>query len=453
MSDLYDHALEHRLIGNLFVRPDLIDDLAIAGLTPDDFHDLQARAVWTVLPEGVNPYGISLMLNGNGPNLATLALWEAEADKTAYAPSEARTLKAMSERRRLRAMADRMLQLSDGQGTADEIRSTALAYLGGLPATSEDDELWTAAELYELTLPTSPWLLPGLLLGGGLNLVAGEVASGKSWLMLDALLAAASGGSAWGQSFASEVPSLYLGCDNAWNTVADRVQSLCRGRGISGPAGLTVYDKPLNLAEASGVRKLERLIDRTGARLIALDVLARYMVGVDENSAGEVAPVLTGLRQLANAHGCAFLIAHHLNKGRGLGAILERIRGSIDIAGSVDVAFLLTVEGEGFLAKRTLRQRKNRHAEEAPAVTFEIVPGTSGLVLAFDRPGSTPAMGQRRQEILTSLEVSGPSSTRELRKVVGGRPVAVELALKELQAEGLVNCVPGPRGAKVWSLP
>ena len=120
-----------------------------------------------------------------------------------------------------------------------------------------------------------------------------------------------------------------------------------RGRGIPAPSNSHLLDNPLNLASADHLAILADRIQRLGIRLVIVDGLARYMVGVDENVAGQSAPVLTGVRYLANQSGAAFLFGHHLNKAQGfVRSLIEKIRGSIDIAGSVDVACVLRAKVE-----------------------------------------------------------------------------------------------------------
>jgi len=162
--------------------------------------------------------------------------------------------------------------------------------------------------------------------------------------------------------------------------------------------------------------------------------------------------VMTGLRSIANETGVTIVAGHHLNKAKGVGAILERIRGSIAIPAGVDTAFLLTVEGDGLEARRTLRQKKNREAVEAPAMVFTIQPGEQGgLMLAFDR-ASAQGIEKVKDAIRDALAASGRLNTSQLKRDIGGRGANVNAALADMERTGEISGIGGPRGSRIYEL-
>ena len=234
------------------------------------------------------------------------------------------------------------------------------------------------------------WLVQDLILKGGLNLLAGEVGSGKTFLALDLAIAVASGGTAWHQGSpttngspatkgsprrspgtrssqrksrngsgihrgaetkeAGNEPAplmnvLYLCLDTSRQTLQRRLAALCLGRGIDPPAGLHFDLSPLDLSQPRSLDTLRGLVKDKNAGLVILDALARYLPGIDENTVASISPVLTGLRSLVTSDGTTLLLLHHLNKGSGYAYNAPsalRIRGSSDILAAVDTALVCT---------------------------------------------------------------------------------------------------------------
>ena len=129
----------------------------------------------------------------------------------------------------------------------------------------------TALQLSAQTFSGPAWLLDRLFVAGGLNLLAGEVASGKTFLALDLALAAASGGLAWDDRPALPGPVLYFCLDCSPRTIQQRLLALCAGRGIQPPADLAFDFSPLNLADPGGLSFLAHAVRAARAGLVIFD--------------------------------------------------------------------------------------------------------------------------------------------------------------------------------------
>jgi len=183
-----------------------------------------------------------------------------------------------------------------------------------------------------------------------------------------------------------------------------RVQALCAGRGIQPPEKLFFDFSPLNLSQPEDQQRLRERIRDTlaphtpeGAQgvsggLVVLDVLARYLPGVDENAVSAVGPVFSLLRELAAESGASFpasplgrtlrmphplgvLVVHHFNKSTaavGRGGRMQRVRGSSDIAAAVDAALSVTLSGSRQHPRRTITPEKNRELPEEPPFDFSL---------------------------------------------------------------------------------
>jgi len=461
MTDSFSPDAERQLLGTL-----LLDGRAkptTGGLHPSDFHEIPHRRIYSTM--------LDLSSKDEAVTIDTLA-YALESCKEvqevggfAYLTGllaaggglvepQVKFITDLSrERWAIDVVAKQVAKASKDPAELAKVLADAAAHLTkrwGQPVDLERT-LWSAAALCDLELPDSPWLLPGLIAEGGLNLIAGEVASGKTWLALDLGLAAATGGMAWGRHFGTSTPTLYLGCDNNWSTLARRVKELVAGREIPGPADFHVCDAALDLGSPEGIATLERLVSDTGARMVVIDVLARYMRGVDENAAGEVAPVLTGLRAFANRHGVTLVLLHHLNKSKGfIGAVLERIRGSIEFAGAVDTVLILTVQGDDLDAVRTLRQKKNRDGEEAKAMSFEIRPGEhDGLCLAFTSAAEA-LQGRLEQRILDAVSAEPGLSKNDVAERVEGKRADVFRSMDRMRTAGTLRFEVGTHRRTAW---
>ena len=280
---------------------------------------------------------------------------------------------------------------------------------------------FSANELCKIPFTAPRWLLDKLFVHGGVNLLAGEVSSGKTFLALDLALAVATNSRAWDGRSVTNGNVLYYCLDSSPRTMQDRILAMCAGRKINPPENLHIDFSPFNLSIPSTLAKLQTTFKRTQPALVIYDVLARYIPGVDENTVADIGPVMTGMRTLANQSGCSILLLHHFNKGLGYSPNAGygvRVRGSTDIMAAVDTAVTVTVSGARAEPRRTLTPEKNREMPEEPPMDFRILSGENGgLVLEFTK--SKPALNQatRAGEVLESTlgilqQASGKTMTR-----------------------------------------
>jgi hypothetical protein len=258
----------------------------------------------------------------------------------------------------------------------------------------------TASDLVSQTSPDVQWLVPNLLLLHGLNLLAGEVAAGKTFLALDLALGVAARGEAWGGLPVPHGLVLYYCQDSSPELIGQRIFTLCRGYDIAPPDLLHFDFEPHifaggaqslqgHTASASDPADLSDLADRihsNGYILVILDVLVRYLPKMTDNNTASVGSMLAGLRSLSS--NTTFLLVHHFNKQRSSHSRRDmewypsthgdRIRGSSDIFASMDAVLTLTRRG----TTRTLSSLKNRSGSDQARLTFTINTGV----------GSTPPL-------------------------------------------------------------
>lgn len=261
----------------------------------------------------------------------------------------------------------------------------------------------SADKLVSQTPDAVNWLVPERLIAGGLNLLAGEVAAGKTFLALDLALGAAVRAEAWGGLSVPTGKVLYYCLDSSATTIGHRLKNLCNGYAIDPPPSLHFDFEMHDLSKSSQINVLKNLIQSEGFHLVIIDALARYLPGMDENTVASIGPVLTRLRRLTDDTGSTILLLHHFNKGGNKGQSLSqgmRIRGSSDIFAAVDTALTLVMRG----ALRILRMVKNRNGREAAPLSFLLTEDEDGAMrLDFSEPQDAEPEVDTVSELTMSL--------------------------------------------------
>lgn len=215
------------------------------------------------------------------------------------------------------------------------------------------------------------WIVKSLLPKVGLCIVFGQSGCGKSFVCVD-----------WCSSLARGLPVLglrssrcgvvYIAAEGA-NGLRKRFEGLRNAVGPWDGRILLIGDAP-NLGSTDDVADLRsQLLDikadmtRRGVRLglVVVDTLSASIPGVDENSAKEVSPVLTGLQQIAvDAALCVLVIAHSGKDGargiRGWSGLHANADGVINVA---------MPNGDG---PRTLEVTKVKDGETGGRHAFEL---------------------------------------------------------------------------------
>lgn len=258
---------------------------------------------------------------------------------------------------------------------------------------------------YLLSKPIKPnWLVPGWLIAGQVNLLAGEVASGKSFAALDLAVGAAVRGTAWGGLPVSPAKVLYLTSDTPLPIVAARLEAMARAEGLSQIPNLFFEDGYYDLGINEGFSRLANEIKAEKFTFIIVDALGRYLTTGSENSVARINSAFVAFKFFTVGIKATVLLVHHLNKGPShpndtSAQAGNRIRGSSSIFASVDTAMLLTRQGN----TRLLRSVKNRMGEEPPALRFRIEEDPGKIRLNFDLPPEARFSGGVLDQVLARM--------------------------------------------------
>lgn len=392
---------ERALIGACISRAK-IDGVA-GRVAPADFSNVVNRTIWDALTKmsaNDQPLDvISVVASLKGTDIThaeasvEITAMIGEVPSTMHVDKYAELVLTTSAKRKLALSLPKLSRIAFGDGAYDPyaVFAEAMAEIenasqGIQPAEREQ---WTAAELAALEISEDPWLLDGLLIEGGLNLIAGEIASGKTFLCLDLSIAMATEGKAWGRNV-KPGSVVYFGADNSRDDLTRRVRDLCTGRAIRPPQENLIFDlSAMDLGTPAGIATVRQLTSKHNASLVIIDALARYMGSMDENSAADVGDMMASFREISRKTGTAFIIIHHLRKMGtqfSRAGIADRVRGSGDFIAAVDSAIVITTGGEGPGKTRNLTHIKSRASEESAPLSFIIMPDESGgLTLPFSK--------------------------------------------------------------------
>lgn len=172
--------------------------------------------------------------------------------------------------------------------------------------------------------PPPSWLIPNLVVQGGLTVLYGAPGAGKSFAALDLIAIPA----------AKQGIVIYVAAEGQGG-LGSRLKAAKLAAGVSA-TNLYFLGRPVMLDDPATVKKLMESIDEAFSptvelKLIVIDTLARSLGGADENSATEVGKFISGIDSLRAKYGCAVLVLHHSAKRhnrveRGSGAL----RGAAD---------------------------------------------------------------------------------------------------------------------------
>ncbi len=195
------------------------------------------------------------------------------------------------------------------------------------------------------------WLMEGVIPRTTTGIAAGEPGVGKTWLVMDLVLAMASG-VRWLDRFETRpCKILVVDEENAHVLVRRRFLSLAwkyqqyeRLDSIDFLVGESIDITPLEhprigMQPSSDFTMLYNTIGTHGYDIVVFDSLTR-LHHADENDSSRMSAVFKYIKKLMDDFGVSCIFTHHFNKGRGRNN--NRLRGSSDILAFPD--YVLRVE-------------------------------------------------------------------------------------------------------------
>jgi hypothetical protein len=307
--------------------------------------------------------------------------------------------------------------------------------------------LCRARDLAADSPPPRRWLVESLWAERAVGILGGEPKCGKSLLALDIAVAVASGLPCL-RRFAVEKPGrvLLYAAEDSLPVVRERLD------GIASAAGTTLSALDLFVITAATLRldtetdrgRLEETVRQARPRLLVLDPFVR-LHAIDENAAGEVAPLLGYLRRLERTYETAVLLVHHVRKGAAKLRGGQALRGSSELHAWGDSNLYLRRRGD------TLRLAVEHRAAAALNDLFLRfpAPGQPLSLEIVDEPGGEPAADRVApasaattpdQRVWAALAAaSTPVALSDLRQSCRIRTSTLCAILNALTAEGTVR--------------
>ena len=201
-------------------------------------------------------------------------------------------------------------------------------------------EVFSAEELYTTTLPDIQWIIPNFL-GEGLNILAGNPKTGKSWFALNLAAAVSSGTSFLGMQIPKALKVLYLALEDSKYRLKSRLQMI---DSILLNRNNLIMSLDLGEMKNGGLENLEKIIIENDLKLVIIDTWFKFRgivhMGANVNAYEKDYCTLSEIKKLADKLHVSILLVHHLKKGKENNIYLE-MSGSAGFAGASDSMYIL----------------------------------------------------------------------------------------------------------------
>lgn len=282
-------------------------------------------------------------------------------------------------------------------------------------------------------------LVEGVLHCGTLSVLAGEGATGKTFIALELARAVASGGRFLGHFEVQETGSaLYLDAEAGESLMADRVRAL----GGGDPDVRFAFFPRIQLGP--GVTELRPVLRELRPKLLVLDSLGRFLPdGADENANSDCLAALAPLRELAVEFDLAALVVHHFRKTAiGDNRPGQRVRGASAIRDVADAVYTIALNRNG---DRVVTPDKIRAGLPIPAFRVAFDPNPDGgLTLTY--AGTEEEDEDSKTELAAAVVMSalgeGRQTRRSLVELVRAQGVSertLKRALRQLAEDGWIE--------------
>ena len=298
-----------------------------------------------------------------------------------------------------------------------------------------------AAQLAVTETREQAWLIEGLWSAQAVGIIGGEPKACKSFLALDLAVAVASGAPCLRRFPTCQRGSVLLfSAEDALHTVRQRLEGIAAASGVDFQSlDIDVITVPtLRLDRRDHQQALEATVASLQPKLLVLDPFVR-LHAIDENIAGEVAPLLAYLRSLQRHHHTAVALVHHARKGAAHERGGQALRGSSELHAWGDSNLYLRRNSQHLTL--SIEHRAAPGADKvplalranAPALALEVIDQAS---VTEPHDHAQPSSLQRIEQILA--ETNGPVSQRQLRDAARMRSSHVAEVLAKLTATGRV---------------
>jgi hypothetical protein len=303
---------------------------------------------------------------------------------------------------------------------------------GGIAALS-------AKELNTMRFEPIKYVVPGVIVEG-LTLLAAKPKMGKSWMMLHAGVAVARGGFTLGEIHCAEGDVLYCALEDNLRRLQSRMAKLLGMQ--EWPERLYFRCEMPRLTEG-GLQVIKDWIKAAKQpRLVIIDTLAmvRTPKKRDESTYDGDYNAVKELRALANEHGIAIVLVHHLRKQESDDAF-DTVSGTLGLTGAPDTILVLKRDGSGHIV---LHGRGRDLVEIEKAVTFN--PDACTWTIAGE-VRDVRTSNERKTILAAMREIELPASPTDIAGAANMKLTNVKKLLPKMINDGTARkCAYGKYG-------
>ena len=193
-----------------------------------------------------------------------------------------------------------------------------------------------------MSLPLKPLnFVVDSLLSQGLHILAGSPKVGKSWLALWLAVMVAKGEPVWGMGV-KQGTTLYLCLEDSTLRIQNRLFEITE----DAPANVHFSTESDILGKGLEQQLHTFLAEHPDTVLVIIDTLQMIRGTNYDNTYANDYRDLSVLKRIADTHGIAVLLIHHLRK-EAADDVFNRISGTTGISGAVDSSFTLVEDKRG----------------------------------------------------------------------------------------------------------
>jgi len=228
------------------------------------------------------------------------------------------------------------------------------------------------------------WLWDGYIAHGMLHMLNGDPGTGKSTLLLTLAAQFSKKKAPDGGMLDEAVDTLYLSAEDQANvTLVPRYRAAAGRKGHLLPIGAA---NAVDIAFPEQREELQTIIEAQNIQFCVIDPLFAFLSpGFQKNSEQDIREVLSGITEVADETGCAFVLVRHFNKKEDLSAVY-RGGGSIGITAQARLGFALAPHPDRPEQAKVLAWTKNNLSDKSLQEALVFKDKTMPVPGASDQP-------------------------------------------------------------------
>lgn len=220
------------------------------------------------------------------------------------------------------------------------------------------------AELAKLDIPPPAWIVDKFIPDKSITIVSALPGQYKTWLTFDIAIKVAHGEALFGEFKTKQTKVLIIDEESGLGRLRGRLQML----GVTNNTAISVASYNNFKVTKESTESLITYCKANNIGLVIFDSLTR-LHNADDNTAKEMSVVMANFKKLAQADVAVLLIHHNRKPALGSHDGANEMRGSVEILAACDAH--ISMKRSSNSKTVTVRQNKNRDAEEMPAFNLE----------------------------------------------------------------------------------